>query len=119
MNRPSPIEIKKIGTEAIAIKWQGGKENTLEAALLRRNCPCAGCREARGDASHERPLDASPVKKRSLNIVQSELKDELRINQIWAVGNYAIGIAWGDGHDTGIYPYELLKALTPQTAPSP
>jgi DUF971 family protein len=27
------------------------------------------------------------------------------------VGRYAIGIGWSDGHDTGIYSFERLRAL--------
>jgi len=27
------------------------------------------------------------------------------------VGNYALSIIWGDGHDTGIYSYRWLRQL--------
>jgi len=27
------------------------------------------------------------------------------------VGQYALRITWADGHDTGIYDYELLRSL--------
>jgi DUF971 family protein len=27
------------------------------------------------------------------------------------VGNYALALAWGDGHDTGIYSFEFLWRL--------
>ena len=30
-----------------------------------------------------------------------------------AVGNYAISLTWQDGHNTGIYPYRLLRRLCP------
>jgi ATP-binding protein involved in chromosome partitioning len=30
---------------------------------------------------------------------------------ITSVGNYAITINWNDGHSTGIYSFELLRAL--------
>ena len=29
------------------------------------------------------------------------------------VGRYAIRILWSDGHNTGIYSYELLRSLCP------
>jgi DUF971 family protein len=29
------------------------------------------------------------------------------------VGNYAIGIRWSDGHETGIYSFERLRQLCP------
>jgi DUF971 family protein len=37
--------------------------------------------------------------------------EELKIDRIWAVGNYALGVAWGDGHNSGIYRFELLRDL--------
>ena len=30
-----------------------------------------------------------------------------------AVGNYAVSFTWQDGHNTGIYPYRLLRRLCP------
>ena len=30
---------------------------------------------------------------------------------IASVGNYAIGIIWNDGHSTGIYSFEHLRAF--------
>jgi ATP-binding protein involved in chromosome partitioning len=30
---------------------------------------------------------------------------------ITSVGNYAVTINWNDGHSTGIYSFELLRAL--------
>ena len=31
--------------------------------------------------------------------------------QIRPVGRYALQIAWSDGHDSGIYPFERLREL--------
>ena len=31
--------------------------------------------------------------------------------RVWAVGNYAIGVAFTDGHSTGIYSFERLRAM--------
>jgi DUF971 family protein len=36
---------------------------------------------------------------------------EFEVASIVAVGNYAIQITWGDGHNTGIYTYEHLRSL--------
>ena len=30
-----------------------------------------------------------------------------------AVGGYALAFRWPDGHDTGIYPYDLLRRICP------
>ncbi len=37
--------------------------------------------------------------------------DEMTLESLAAVGNYAITALWKNGHDTGIYPYPMLKAL--------
>ena len=36
-----------------------------------------------------------------------------RINNVKAVGSYALTIVWEDGHDYGIYNWHYLRALCP------
>jgi len=36
-----------------------------------------------------------------------------RINNVRAVGSYALTIVWEDGHDYGIYNWHYLRALCP------
>jgi ATP-binding protein involved in chromosome partitioning len=36
---------------------------------------------------------------------------------ITSTGNYAITIDWNDGHSTGIYSFEHLRALGDRSAP--
>ena len=38
-----PKDIQQIGDE-LAIKWEDGSENYVRLELLRKACPCAGCR---------------------------------------------------------------------------
>ena len=104
-----PIEIKRLDEAGIRITWNDGVVSDLSAEKLRKECPCATCRSARGDTSHERPL--APTKPRSLNILTASAKEETQLQQLWAIGNYAIGIQWGDGHSTGIYTFEQLATL--------
>ena len=104
----APREIKKTGTSGITVSWADGSVSDLSSETLRRLCPCAACREKRGDDSHAKPLTG---KKRSLMIVESNLQQELELQQIWGVGQYAIGLRWGDGHDSGIYTFEYLREL--------
>jgi DUF971 family protein len=46
----------------------------------------------------------------------------LELRKLEQVGNYALSLGWGDGHDTGIYTYRFLRELgrlhemTPQNA---
>jgi DUF971 family protein len=39
--------------------------------------------------------------------------DDVAAASIRLVGSYAIRITWTDGHDTGIYTYEWLRANCP------
>jgi len=72
----------------------GGETATLTAELLRVFSPSA---EVRGHSEEERVLQTG--------------KKHVGIEQLEAVGNYAIRIVFDDGHDTGIYSWEYLKEL--------
>ncbi|PKP67408.1 MAG: sodium:proton antiporter, partial [Alphaproteobacteria bacterium HGW-Alphaproteobacteria-8] len=37
---------------------------------------------------------------------------DLRLTRVLSVGNYALGMAFSDGHDTGIYTFKALRAMT-------
>jgi ATP-binding protein involved in chromosome partitioning len=36
---------------------------------------------------------------------------DIRLTRVWSVGNYALGMAFNDGHDTGIYVFKALQAM--------
>lgn len=112
----TPLEIKRIDGDGLAIIWQDGQRHVLGCRFLRESCPCATCREGRGDTSHSKPLGSPPAKKKAFSIVESSLEEELLLTRIWAVGQYALGIAWGDGHDTGIYTFDYLRSLGERAA---
>ena len=117
-----PTEIKRISKdpqiqtnsdfEGLSIKWSDGKTTLLSSEVLRKNCPCASCNEKRGDKSHDSPLTA---KKGLLKIVEHSKETEIELKKIWQIGQYAIGILWGDGHQAGIYSFTLLRDLSEVT----
>lgn len=45
--------------------------------------------------------------------VRNATPSELGLEQIDAVGSYAIQFYWSDGHSTGIYTWEYLRAACP------
>ncbi len=108
MTHPIPREIKREGSTGLSISWSDGSTSHLSSEQLRKECPCAECKEKRGDTSHAKPLTG---KKRSLAIVESAIAEEIDLKEIWGIGQYALGIRWGDGHDSGIYTFEYLKNL--------
>ena len=36
---------------------------------------------------------------------------DLELREISRVGNYALGITWGDGHNGGIFSFEYIRRL--------
>ncbi|MCY3819172.1 MAG: DUF971 domain-containing protein [Gammaproteobacteria bacterium] len=72
----------------------GDTKAVLSAELLRVYSPSA---EVRGHSDAERVLQTG--------------KKHVGIEEIQAVGNYAIRIVFDDGHDTGIYSWDFLKDL--------
>lgn len=84
------------------LEWSDGQVKSLPYLLLRRECPCAPCQDNRL-ASSKRPL--------ALPAFQPLADAAIQLTTIEAIGNYAIGLKWADGHTTGIYPFEYLKKL--------
>jgi DUF971 family protein len=85
----------------LTLAWGDGTEATLSLALLRRNCPCASCRENRKTVASG-GLMVLPPDFANVSPVISELNP---------VGRYALQPVWQDGHSTGIYTYEYLREL--------
>ena len=105
---PTPTEITRDARNGLTISWRDGSKSYIPTELLRRECPCASCKEQRGDTSHAKPLTS---KKRGLTVIQNTIEEQLDLKEIWVVGQYALGMKWGDGHDSGIYPFSLLFEL--------
>jgi ATP-binding protein involved in chromosome partitioning len=117
-----PQAIRRIAGEGVEVQWSDSVTHLLTNELLRRQCPCAECRELRGEgAGHARPLTPVSVEKKGksslLRVVEHEKQEELQLERIWGVGNYAIGMVWGDGHDSGIYTYYYLRELGEEMLP--
>lgn len=103
-----PTEIKRLEGRGVSIAWSDAKESVITCETLKRNCPCAHCREKRGETGHSEPLTP---RKTMLRVIESSRDEELRLKKIWPVGQYAIGMEWGDGHQTGIYTFDYLREL--------
>ncbi len=92
MQAPQNIVYHKIA-HTLELIWLDATY-TLPAELLRVYSPSA---EVRGHSAEQRTLQTG--------------KKHVGIRAIEAVGNYAIRLIFDDGHDTGIYPWELLYDL--------
>lgn len=93
-----PVELRAPeGARVMEIEWSDGTTTRHPHALLRGFCPCAHCQ------GHQGPIQwAGDFEGASLEMTSVE-----------EVGSYAVRIAWGDGHATGIYTWAHLRQLGP------
>lgn len=90
---PTPVELRAPrGARVMEIDWADGHGATYPHELLRGFCPCAQCQ------GHDGPI----------SFVEG---GDLELQDIQSVGNYAVRLVWGDGHQTGIYSFRYLREL--------
>ncbi|HMP73640.1 MAG TPA: P-loop NTPase [Kiritimatiellia bacterium] len=77
----------------IVLTYEDGSEKTIPPARLRRACRCALCK----DEFTGKPL-----------LDPASVSDAIFPRTLQPMGNYAVAIAWSDGHSSSIYPYELI-----------
>ena len=90
---PSDIKAHHQSRE-LEVVYAGGRSHRVAYELLRVFSPSA---EVRGHSADEHKLQTG--------------KKYVGINEIEPVGNYAVRIVFDDGHDTGIYTWEMLDDL--------
>lgn len=105
-----PTKLERSGTNQLVIEWSDRSRRLYTARELRDGCPCATCREK---ASKPAPATTGLM---SLPIVTASDMQPLVIQGMQPVGNYAYSIRFSDGHDTGIYSFELLQSLGKEVA---
>jgi DUF971 family protein len=89
---PDDIAIER--DNAVIVTWADGHQSRLPLAQLRELCPCARC-----DALRRTGSPAWSGRPRRLRVVGAEL-----------VGGWGLGLAWSDGHATGVYAWSALRA---------
>jgi DUF971 family protein len=94
-----PRSMRRDG-DRLVIEWSDGAVGQITWKALRDACPCAGCRDER-----EKPADP-------FRILKAEELVPLAPVSMPKVGRYAYKIVWSDGHDTGIFTLEHLRALS-------
>lgn len=95
-----PIGIKAIPAERVLqISWTPQFVVRLGLKDVRCACTCAGCVH---EFTGERLLDPATV------------PEDISIRKLELAGNYALKIAWSDGHDSGLFTWEHLSRLAPQ-----
>jgi len=93
-----PEDIQMIGRE-LAIRWKDGAETYISVPDLRKASPSA---EVRGEQD---------IFGRIYGGEDGGEHQEVDLVGWQKVGNYAIQFRFSDGHRTGIYTYDYLRAL--------
>jgi ATP-binding protein involved in chromosome partitioning len=91
----TPLEIKRVDGREVHIAWADGHRVVYTNKQLREACPCALCVD---ELTGKRTLDPRTV------------RPDIRADEIALVGRYAVRFRWSDGHATGIYPFDRLRA---------
>jgi DUF971 family protein len=94
-----PVDIQPIGEE-LAIKWADGTETFIRLDALRRACPCAGCK---GEVDVMGKLPKGPDRPLGPGAFVLVKLDR--------IGTYALQPTWGDGHASGLFTFDFLRAL--------
>jgi DUF971 family protein len=89
-----PTEVELDREHGLTLVWPDRTVTRFALEDLRRNCPCAECRERREHGEVPGPPAGSRIR-----AIGAEL-----------VGAWGLSIRWDDGHETGIYAWSILKA---------
>jgi DUF971 family protein len=99
---PHPVKLARADNSSIVIDWSDGQRRQYSFRELRDACPCATCREKRSQSAPAANL---------LPVLSAAEARPMAISKMEPVGNYAYAIEFSDGHNTGIYTFELLRQL--------
>jgi DUF971 family protein len=102
--KPSTITADR-GKKELAVTWGDGHESLFSFSLLRAGCPCSECR-----GGHDQMSDIPDP-----SVFNSLLPDSpaIFLKDLIPIGSYAISPVWEDGHASGIYRWDYLRALCP------
>jgi len=92
----TPIGFLHRDPRTLSILWEDGHRDDLDVRDLRLACQCALCVE---EMSGRKLLDPKTI------------RSDVSPRQIVSIGNYAIQFDWSDGHNSGIYSFNYLRAL--------
>lgn len=92
---PTDVELSD-STRTFVVRWADGAATRLPYRLLRQACSCAVCVD---EHTGEPLLDPASV------------PADLGVTECTEMGLYGLRIHFSDGHGTGIYTFERLRAL--------
>ncbi len=100
-SQKTPIGFLRRDPRTLSILWEDGHRDDFDVRDLRLACHCALCVE---EMSGRKLLDPKTI------------RSDVSPRQIMSIGNYAIQFDWSDGHNSGIYSFNDLRALGARAA---
>jgi ATP-binding protein involved in chromosome partitioning len=85
----------------IRVQWPDGRVDLLDNKIVRAACQCAACVE---EFSGRKLLDPATI------------PQGISATSISTLGNYAVSIAWNDGHSSGIFTWDRLREIAGRQA---
>jgi DUF971 family protein len=107
--RKKPKDVKvQISTGAgVDVVWSDDHRSHYDFAFLREECPCATCNDQR------MKKQSAPVGGLPSSSVLPMYKPKVTARAAKPLGNYALQFDFSDGHSSGIYSYDHLRAICP------
>jgi DUF971 family protein len=99
----NPIHLKRLhrrGVSSLELDWDDGHKGAISLRTVRDRCPCASC------AGESVLLRGAPPQPQDY-----DTPGRYQLQGAELVGNYAVQLRWGDGHNQGIYTWEYLREL--------
>ena len=93
---PEPVDVEVDREHGLTLVWPDGHTSRYGLADLRAGCPCAHCRTLRTAGRPSWPTSPGTA-------------DQLRVEGAEFAGSYGLQLRWNDGHQTGIFTWELLR----------
>jgi len=83
-------------TRVLRVTWDDGNVSEYAWEPLRRACMCAYCH---GEGAYQGEVNENT----------RFTEEQTTLKEVFPVGRYGLTPSWGDGHDTGIYTFKMLR----------
>jgi DUF971 family protein len=112
----TPVDIRVDKKRLLYVEWRDGHKSRYPLGYLRKICPCATCNDLRQKLSEPKPAPHAGGGFVGLTVLPDTAPKAVgssEIREVNPVGRYALQFEWGDGHDSGIYSFDFLRAESP------
>lgn len=92
----TPPQAVDVATDELWVTWTDDHIGRFDLVSLRRACSCAMCTEMREQGEEVWPRPGAP--------------GVLRLEGAELMGAWGLNLRWNDGHETGVYEWDVLRS---------